>query len=43
MIIGPRPQADENLLQEVPQAHRAQGIPVQEGQGFPPQTGKEKI
>lgn len=30
-MIGPRAQANENPLQEVHQALRAQGLPVQEG------------
>ena len=42
-LIGPRSQADENLLQEVLKAHCPQGISVQEGQGLSLKTGKEKI
>ena len=29
--LGPRPQADQNSLQEVQEAHRSQGLAVQEG------------
>ena len=29
--IGARAQADQNLLQEVQEAHRSQGLAVQEG------------
>ena len=31
MYLGSRPQADQNLLQEVQEAHRSQGVAVQEG------------
>ncbi len=41
--IGPCSQADENSLQEMRKAQRAQGVSVQDRQGFSPQTGKEKI
>ena len=29
--LGPRPQVDQNLLQEVQEAHSSQGLAVQEG------------
>ena len=29
--VGPRPQANQNFLQEVQEAHRSQGLAVQEG------------
>ena len=31
VLIGSRPQANQNLLQEVQEAHRPQGLAVQEG------------